>query len=91
MASSTARGFWLEAAESRYTMRWPLICAVEDREVLADAVDVEVGHGCCPPRLVAVALEPLGQLHAAAVHDAAVDQDVHPVGLHVRRAAAGSA
>ncbi len=43
-----------------------------------------------PPCVVALALEPLGQLGAAGVDDAAVDQDVHDGRAAGGRAAAGS-
>ena len=65
--------------------RPPVDLDVEDREVLADAGDVERAHGAALPdpaaeRLVALPLELLGQLEPAGGHDAAVDQDVHVVG-----------
>ena len=51
--------------------------------VVASDCDSWCRLGCGAPALVALALEPLGQLGAAAVDDAAVDEDVDPVGLQV--------
>ena len=62
--------------------------ALEDGEVGLDGGHVERGHGglvgeghC--PGLVAARLELLGQLRVAALHDAAVDEQVHDIRVEV--------
>src|SRR5215207_9755658 len=94
MASSTCRGFWLVAAESRYTSGWSLTRrsrmgksprtaatssgAVEG--VIGASWDRESGGGVATPALVPLGLQPVGQLGAAGLDDPPVDHHVDHVG-----------
>src|SRR5256885_16635726 len=88
MASSTARGFCDDDAESRYTRRFPLISVSKIGKSFLRVATSSASTAISPPLLrppcvVSLLLQLPRQLGAAAVDHAPVDEDVHPVGLEL--------